>query len=150
MNNNSDDGTLFKLIGFGLLVYAGVQVVKSVVAAITALLMGLVNIALVAGGILALFFVYRYITDKQYGETRNLQQIEKLERQRKQYTARLPKHLRQEADQYYRDKQSEFFNPTPRSRADVILEKTGQVFNTFKRKGSGNEATRGCLKSRKK
>ena len=64
MNNNNHDGTLFKLIGFGLLLYAGVLVVKSVAAAITALLMGLVNIALVAGGILALFFVYRYITRK--------------------------------------------------------------------------------------
>ena len=133
MNSNNDDGTLFKLICLGLLVYAGVQVVKSVVAAITALLMGLVNIALVAGGILALFFVYRYITDKQYGNDKRMREAQKLERERIRAVSQAPEHMKQGIDAWYQQRQEAIFESRSESRFDSFADRTKQVFNIFRR-----------------
>jgi uncharacterized membrane protein YuzA (DUF378 family) len=123
-----------KAIVVGGIAYGIYQVVNTVVAAIFALLMGLVYVAVGAAGILTLFFVYRYITDKQYGETKNLQQIEKLERDRKLHVSRLPKHLRDQADEYYKERQRAYYDLKTYSRADAFLERIKQVLHTFRQK----------------
>ena len=133
MENRSDDG-LLKLIVYGGIVYAIYCIVTAVTEAIFTLLMGLVHIALGAAGIFAAYWLYKYITDKQYGETKNLQQIEKLERQRKLHTSRLPKHLKEQANEYYIEKQREFYDMKPHSRVDAMLDRTKQVVSTFRRR----------------
>ena len=126
MSNNQDGGGgggLATLLGIFAIGYAIIETVNAVVAAITAFLFGLVTIALVASGAVALFWVYQYLSDKQYGEKRRIAQIEKLERERRATIARLPKHLREHADQYFKDKQQEKFEIKPQSRIDVLVER---------------------------
>lgn len=133
MEDRTDEVPI-KIILVGILIYAAYELVNKVIAAITALLMGFVYIALGIAGILALFWLYRYITDKQYGETKKLQQIEKLERQRKLHTSKLPKHMREVANQYYFEKQNALYDLKPSSRVDAMLDRTKQVFSTFRKK----------------
>ncbi len=83
--NNSQDSNSGCLIVIGLLIlgYAAVKTVEAVVAAITALLMGLVNIALIVAIVIAAYWVYRYIADKQFGEDKKEQKVNRLEKKRK-------------------------------------------------------------------
>lgn len=121
MNDNSDDGTVIKIIlvgGAGYLIY---QVVNVIVAALTALFFGLVTIALIGAGIFAAYWLFRYITDQQYGQQKQMRQIEKIERERRETIARLPKHLREHADQYFKDKQQSIYESKTQSRADEFF-----------------------------
>jgi hypothetical protein len=134
MSDQKNDGSSFMLIIMLGAAFAIYRIVQEIAQAVAMLLQGLVIIALVSAGILAAFWVYRYLTDQQYGETKNLREIEKLERERKLYISRLPEHLREGADEYYKEKQSEFFNPHPQSRLDVFFDRSKQFFSTFGKK----------------
>jgi hypothetical protein len=134
MSDKKEGGFPIHIIFWMVLLYAGYRIVEAIVNAITILVDGLVIIALITAGILAAYWLYRYITDKQFGETKNLREIEKLERERKLYISRLPQHLRQGANEYYKEKQSEFFNPRPQSRLDVFFDRTKQAMSTFQKK----------------
>jgi hypothetical protein len=127
MNDKQDNGGL-KAILILIALYAAYRIVEAVVAAVTALLMGLVNITLGAAGVFAVYWLYRYITDQRYGETKNIREIEKMERQRKAAKARLPKHLRHEADSYFRDKQAKRYDLKTYSRGQVFAEKARDFF----------------------
>ncbi len=111
------------LIPIVIVGYAVVKAVEAVVAAITALLMGLVNILLIAAGVVAAVWVYRYITDEQYGHRKGVRKVERIENERRETLARLPKHLRQQADDYFRKKQEGIYDPNPKSRLDAIVER---------------------------
>lgn len=133
--NQQDDGAFLKLLlvlGIG---YAFYEVVTTITYALARLLNGLVTLGLIATGILAAFWLYRYVTDKQYGETKNVREIHKLEQQRIAVAAKLPKHLRAQADEYYIEKQRAYYDLKTYSRADAILERTKQVLHVFKGKG---------------
>jgi hypothetical protein len=134
MSNNDDSG-LWKLLLFLGIGYAIYLFVQKMMAAFERLLSGLVIIALAAAVILVLFWVYRHISDKQYGETKRLQEIEKLERERKLHTARLPRHMKEVANQYYYEKQNALYDLKPGSRFDAMLGKTKQILHTFRDKG---------------
>ncbi len=134
MSEKKDNDGLGTLILIGVVIYAVYRIVEAVVAVVTMFLMGLATIALIGCGLFAAYWLYRYITDKQYGETKNLQQIEKLERQRKLHTSRLPKHLKEQANEYYIEKQREFYNMKPHSRVDAMLDRTKQVVSTLRRR----------------
>lgn len=126
------------VIAFLILGYAAIKTVEAIVAAITALLMGLVNIALIVAGIIAAYWVYRYITDKQFGEEKKEQKVRRLEKKRKEVTARLPRHVRPQANEYYIDQEKEVYDIKPQvSRADVVLERTKQVVGILRRKEGG-------------
>ena len=131
---NRNDDFPIKLVVLGVVVWGIVQVINAVVAAITAFLMGLVYIALVTVGIVALFWVYRHITDKQYGETKKLQQIEKLERERKLHVARVPKHMKESVNQHYIERQNAVYDLKPRSRVEEWLDWLKQVASVFRRR----------------
>jgi hypothetical protein len=132
--NEQKGSSGFMAIVWLILIYAGYRIVEEIADAVELLLQGLVIIALVSAGIVAAFWVYRYLTDKQYGETKTLREIEKLEKDKKLYTSRLPKHLREQAEEYYKGKQREFFEPRPQSRLDVFFDRTKQVISTFQKK----------------
>ncbi|MGA9770444.1 MAG: hypothetical protein WBV94_15500 [Blastocatellia bacterium] len=134
MNDNKGNDGIGPLILIGGAVYAIYRLVEAVVTVVTVFLMELATIALVGCGLFAAYWLYRYVTDKQYGETKNLQQIEKLERQRKLHTSRLPKHLKEQANEYYIEKQREFYDMKPHSRVDAMLDRTKQVFSTFRKR----------------
>lgn len=134
MENNNDDFPIKPLLYLGI-AYAFYEIVTTISYAIARLLHGLVTITLWSAGILALFYLYRHITDKQYGETKKLQEIEKLERERKLHTSKLPKHMREQADDYYKEKQRAYYDLKTYSRADALLERTKQVLHVFRGKG---------------
>lgn len=132
MENRNDDSAIAKCVLFAIVIYGIIQLVDAVIAAIYSLLMGLVYVAVGAAAILALYSVYRYITDKQYGETKKMQQATKLEQQRRRHVPTLPKHLREHANEYWLDKQRAIFEPPSHSRLDAMLDKVKQVFSTFR------------------
>jgi hypothetical protein len=136
MNNsqssNGGGGIVILLLILG---YAAVKTVEAVVAAITALLMGLVNIALIVAGIIAAYWLYRYISDKQFGDDKKERKVNRIEKKRKEVTARLPRHVRGQANEYYIDQEKEVYDIKPQvSRADLILERTKQVVGILRRK----------------
>jgi hypothetical protein len=131
---NEGNGNSAKPLMYLVALYAAYRIVEAIVHAITMFFLGLVNIALAVTAILALYWVYRHITDKQFGETKKLQAIEKLERMRKLHLSRLPKHLREHANQSYVDRQRELYNITAHSRLDAFLDRTKQVLSTFRRR----------------
>jgi hypothetical protein len=135
MNNNQGSGgsLLLYLLLMVAAAYALIEVVKAVVAAITALLMGLVNICLVVSGILAAYWLYRYISDKQFGQHKLAQKANKLERDLEYLLEHTPEHLHEDITQHYRNEQMELIAPKTENKADVALERTKQVFNIFRR-----------------
>ena len=132
-NRNNSEFPLMPILVV-LALYLGYRIVQQITRFIADLLDGLLIISLGATTILVAFWVYRYITDKQYGETKNLREIEKLERQRKLHTSRLPEHLKEQADEYYIEKQRAFYDMKPHSRVDAMLDRTKQVVSTFCRR----------------
>lgn len=62
--NNNYDGFPIKLLLIGAAIYGIFEVINAIVAAILAFLMGLVYIALGIIGILAAFYLYKYLSDK--------------------------------------------------------------------------------------
>jgi hypothetical protein len=125
----------FMAIVWLILLYAAYRIVEEIADAVAMLLQGLVIIALVSAGIVAAFWVYRYLTDKQYGETKNVQQIQKLEQERKRTVPTLPKHLREQANESYIEKQRAFYDLKTYSRIDAFFERTKQALHTFRTKG---------------
>ena len=136
MNNNQGGGGGGLLYLFGIIVagYAVIETVNAVVLAITALLMGLVNILLIASGILAAYWIYRYISDKQFGDDKKERRVHKLEQKKKEVTKRLPKHIRGVAKDFYEEQEKEIYETKPKiARSDAVLDKTKQVINIFRR-----------------
>jgi len=133
MEDRKDEFPIKPILVLGI-AYAIYELIKTVIAAITAFLMGLVYIALAVAGILALYWVYRHITDKQYGETKKLQQIEKLERERKLHISRLPKHMREPANQHYFERENAVYDLKPHSRLEEWLDGLKQLLSTFRKK----------------
>ena len=130
---------MWYLLGAFAAAYAVVEVLKAVVAAITALLMGLVNILLVVCWIIAAYWIYQYISDKQFGQHKIAQKANKLERDLEYLLEHTPEHLHEEITQHHRDKQMELLAPKTEKRADVVLERTKQVFNIFRGGRYGNK-----------
>jgi len=138
MSDNQNGGWIMPLLIL-MAVYAAYRVVEAVVAAIEMFLMWLVGIALVATAILTAYFLYKFLSDKRYGDTKRLREIEKLERERKLHTSRLPKHMKEAANQYYYEKQNALYDLKPGSRVDAMLDRTKQVLSTFRGKNNGNK-----------
>ena len=134
MNSNNGDDGLFKLLLLLGAAYAIYRIIEAITKALTALLMGLVYIGLGAAGILALFWVYRYITDKQYGQTKMLREIEKIERE-KTLAARLPKPLREDYLRHCKERQEALFNLKNHSRLEAGLNLVKQARSAFGKKG---------------
>src|SRR4051794_31015794 len=107
--NQQDEGNFFK----GLLFFCGLimfyQIATTISRALDRFLTGLVTIGLVVIAVMAVFFLYRYITDKQYGQTKMLREIEKIERE-KNLAASLPKPLREDYLRHCKERQEALFN----------------------------------------
>ena len=135
MENKQNDEFVLKLLVIAFAIYLAAQLVTTLTAAIAVFLAAVFNVLLAVGGIIALVLTYRFLTDQQYGETRNIRQIDRLERQRQMANSRLPKHLRPQADDYYRQQQEKFYDLKSYSRADAMLGRTKQIIDTFRKKG---------------
>jgi len=134
----NDEFPIKPLLALGVL-YGIYRIVETIVTVLFAFLMGLAYVALGAAGVFVAYWLYQYITNKQYGEEKKTRQIAKLERRRKDVTARLPKHIRDDADQYFKDKQRAVFAQKPSSRFDDVLDRTKQVVSTFRGGRNGHK-----------
>jgi hypothetical protein len=134
MNENSDAKQLFLGLLFIVGLYAAYKTVTAITLAIKIFLMGLVNISLIAIGILVIFFLYRYISEKNFGDTRKIRLANKLEQERQLTLEQTPDILHPEINSYYEDKMREIYSLSPKSRTDGFLDRTKQVFNIFRRK----------------
>jgi hypothetical protein len=135
-NKKQNDDFPIKILLIGGVIYAIYSVVEMLASALYQLFMGIVNIALVAGAISAAYFLYRFITNKEFGEQKKMRQIERIEKQRESLE-RLPVHLREQAAEYYTEKQRALYDMKPGSRFDAVLDRTKQVFSTFRRGKEG-------------
>ena len=133
MNNNSSAGPLLFTIAICLGIYAAVQAINSVMEAFTALLLGLVNIALIVVGILAAFFLFRYITDKQYGQELRERKLQQLEEKRLRAVALAPDHTKGYVDSCYQQMQEALFKTKTESRFDVFVDYAKQLLGLFRR-----------------
>ena len=131
--NQQDDGAFLKLLLVLGLAYAFYEIVQTITYALARLLNGLVILGLIATGILAAFWVYRYITDKQYGQTKMLRQIEKIERE-KNLAASLPKALREDYLRHCKERQEALFNLKNHSRLEAGLSLVKQARSAFGKK----------------
>jgi len=135
MENKNNGDFVFKLLVTAFVVALAVQLLKTLTAAVAVFLAAVFNVLLVVGGIIALVLAYRFLTDQQYGETRSIRQIDRLERQRQMANSRLPKHLRSQADVYFKQQQEKFYDLKTYSRIEAMLERTKQIIDTFRKKG---------------
>lgn len=132
MESNNNGGSLVPLlIVVGL--YAAYRAIEAMIAALTAFLTGLVTVALGVAVILALFWVYRHLSDKQFGQTRNVRKIAQWERQREYHLSQVPEHLHEKVNEYYAEKMHALFDTRPHSRFDEVLDRTKQIISTFRR-----------------
>ena len=133
--NNNGDGFPWKVLLFLGIGYAIYRLVQETMDAFARLLDGLVIIALAATAIFVFFWVYRHITDDQYGETKSFREIAKWEQRKQMAKANLPKHMHAQAEQYFTDKQMKCYDLKTYSRWDSLLEGTKQVIHVFRGKG---------------
>jgi hypothetical protein len=132
-------------VGFFLVGYAALEAINRMIDALQQLLEGLVIIALVSAVIIAAVLVYKFLSRNLSNNLpknnwpvhdKTLREIEKLERKRQLYDARLPEHLREEANKRQVEKQRELlYDPKRHSRMLEVLGTTKDVISTLKGKG---------------
>src|SRR4051794_25402653 len=120
--NDNNDAMLLKLLFILGLLYAFYRIVETMAEAFGRLLDGLVSIALIGAAMVALRWLHHYLTDKQYGQNKRMKQVHALEQQKKSYVAQAPKHLRQDIEAYFDQKQSDLFAIKPTSRFEDFLD----------------------------
>lgn len=134
-DHNNNDATVIKLIGYGFIAYLLYGLVQAVTYAITELLIGLVHILLGVVGIAVLYFLYQFFKgNSAFGEERRIRQIEELERQRKLHRKRMPKHMRDQFDEYSFDIQRSKYTMQANSKVDNFLDRTKQIVSIFRHK----------------
>lgn len=137
-NQQGNDWTVKAIIwgGVALLVY---KIVEAIGEAIKALLLGLVDICLIASGIIAAYWIYRYISDKQYGQHKLARKANKLESELEYLLEHTPEHLHEEITEHYRSEQRALLEPKAEKKTDVILDRTKQVVSIFNGGRNGNK-----------
>jgi len=135
MNDRKDDptGDILKLIVFAGAAYFIYELVRLILAVLSALFFGLVWIILFAAGILAAFFLLRYINDKQYGDDKRMRELQKLEEQRIRAVAQAPDHMKDGIDNWYQQRQEALWESKTESRFDVFADRTKQTLGIFRR-----------------
>jgi hypothetical protein len=132
--SDNNDGFPIKAILGALMFYLGYCIVQEIIHFVSNLLSGLLIIALGATAVLVAFGVYRYITDRQYGQFKAVRELAKWQKIKEQNDPYIPEDYREQWEEFCADKQKECFQMNSHSRFDAGVERTKQIFSLFRRR----------------
>jgi hypothetical protein len=135
MSDNRSNGEFpIRPILIALALYLGYRIVQEIIRFVSNLLEGLLFISLGATAILVAFWLYRYITDKQYGQFKAVRELARWQKIKEQNDPYIPEDYRPQWEQFCADRQSECFQMNSHSRFDAGLDRTKQVLSMFRRR----------------